>query len=289
MEQTGNTQSAASAKVDAYMPLWIGDYLADTARLTTEQHGAYLLLIMDYWRNGALPDDPVALAQIARMPRAAWLRHGTQLLSYFEKREGRLYHKRIERELESSQTRKKKMVERARKGAQARWKDGEGASNPTAMLEDCPSSSSSTSVQNKNPVARGDKVSFPVPEGVQAETWQAFVDLRCQKRNPLTAYSARLVTRKLAALAHMGHEAQALLETAIERGWSSVFPPDAPDASHASRRTGSTAAAAWWASEQGVIAKGRELELSPRPGEALQEFKARVSARVETLERGGRT
>ena len=40
----------------------IGDYLQDTTRLSTEQQGAYLLLIMDYWTNGPLPDDDAALA-----------------------------------------------------------------------------------------------------------------------------------------------------------------------------------------------------------------------------------
>src|SRR3546814_6296929 len=61
-----------SKKGDKWMPLDIGDYLGDTGRLTTEGHGAYLLVPMDYWRHGAPPDDDETLAAIARLSVPRW-------------------------------------------------------------------------------------------------------------------------------------------------------------------------------------------------------------------------
>ena len=39
-----------------YLPIWIGDYLKETRHLSTEEHGAYLLLLFQYWtRQEAFP------------------------------------------------------------------------------------------------------------------------------------------------------------------------------------------------------------------------------------------
>lgn len=83
-----------------YMPLYVADYLADAAHLTTEEHGAYMLLIMTYWQRGKpLPADPCRLANIARMTNERWTDVQQTLSEFFVIGDGVWAHKRIEAEL----------------------------------------------------------------------------------------------------------------------------------------------------------------------------------------------
>lgn len=129
---------------DVWMPLYIGDYLADTQRLSTEQHGAYLLLIMDYWRNGAPPADDAVLAQITRLDRAAWRRHKPALQGFFTEVGGKLAHKRIEEELSRAVRKSEALAARSTRAAKARWR-GDASSTAQALLEDAFGDSSSMS------------------------------------------------------------------------------------------------------------------------------------------------
>jgi uncharacterized protein YdaU (DUF1376 family) len=68
----------------AWMPWYVGDYLRDTAHLTTLEHGAYLLLIAHYWERGPLPDDDNQLATITRMHVEKWRRIRPKLVRFFD-------------------------------------------------------------------------------------------------------------------------------------------------------------------------------------------------------------
>lgn len=83
-----------------YMPLFVADYLADTRHLSAIQHGAYLLLIMNYWQTGKpLPNDDQKLARIACMSRRDWGRNRDAILEFFTVEENLLIHSRIAQEL----------------------------------------------------------------------------------------------------------------------------------------------------------------------------------------------
>src|SRR6185369_6002890 len=96
-----------SDKTDAWMPLWIGAYLADTQMLSTLQHGAYLLLLMAYWRDrSALPDDD-----------AAWKKLRPALTRFFKVGNGVWWHKRVEAEIAAADKRKAGAIEKAKNAA----------------------------------------------------------------------------------------------------------------------------------------------------------------------------
>jgi uncharacterized protein YdaU (DUF1376 family) len=78
------------------MPLFIGDYLADTRHLETVQHGAYLLLIAHYWANEGLPDNDRELARITGLPLRSWCQMRPKIQAFFH--DG-WHHKRIDAEL----------------------------------------------------------------------------------------------------------------------------------------------------------------------------------------------
>ena len=89
------------AKKDIWMPLNIGDYLADTMSLTAEQHGVYLLLLMDYWKSGPLADDDRQLAATGKVSLKAWRTEiGAVVRRFFTIGEdGHLHQKRADLEI----------------------------------------------------------------------------------------------------------------------------------------------------------------------------------------------
>jgi hypothetical protein len=83
-----------------YMQLYVNDYLADTAHLNAVQHGAYILLLMNYWQQGKpLNNSRERLASVARMTAEEW-EDNREILAEFFWVDGDIWtHARVENDL----------------------------------------------------------------------------------------------------------------------------------------------------------------------------------------------
>ena len=100
-----------------WMPFYVDNYLADTTHLTPLEHGAYLLLMLQYWKDGKLPHDDARLARIAHLPEAQWAEIKPTMHDLFKG--GNWRHKRIDVELKEAAKRIEKRAEAGRIGGLA--------------------------------------------------------------------------------------------------------------------------------------------------------------------------
>lgn len=120
-----------------YMPLWVSDYLADTQDFSTEEHGAYMLLIMTYWQRGEpLPNDPERLARVARLSNERWTSVEPTLKRMFNVTANEWMHKRIDAEL----TRARNKIEKARESGKKSAKSRKANPEPTDVERPLPPS-----------------------------------------------------------------------------------------------------------------------------------------------------
>lgn len=96
-------------------------YLADTPHFTTEQHGAYLLLLINYWQRGkALDNSDERLAHVVKMPLDKWLLVKDSLAEYFEIDGDSWTHGRMQFDLEMVQAKSIQASYAGRKSGEAR-------------------------------------------------------------------------------------------------------------------------------------------------------------------------
>lgn len=102
-----------------YMQLYIADYLADTMHLSTEEHGAYLLLMFNYWQTGrSIPKS--RLSKIARLSNDRWSSVEPSLKEFFNDNGTEWVHDRIERDLEMVRSSQRQKSDAGKASARAR-------------------------------------------------------------------------------------------------------------------------------------------------------------------------
>lgn len=227
-----------------YMKLWIGDYLADTAHLTAEQHGAYLLLLMAMFANAkktgggittVLPKNPSQLSQICCMSLKRWNVVSTTVLKFFDEKDGMLTHKRVQSELDKVF----RTGERQRKNVSARWLKNKDMADTMVIPDRYPHSHShkkDTKLVTKKEDTTLLKTSLQsrareeLMRVLDEEHALAVIDHRRRLRAPLGTRAAKMLADHLREFPDPNQAA----DTMMERGWRSIRKDWEPNG-HASK------------------------------------------------------
>lgn len=102
-----------------YMQFYVADYLADTAHLSAEEHGAYLLLIFNYWQTGK-PIPKKRLQKVARVSNDRWTDVEESLSEFFSDNGEEWVHDRIEADLTAAKEAQAQRAAAGKASAEAR-------------------------------------------------------------------------------------------------------------------------------------------------------------------------
>ena len=134
-----------------WFPLYPDDFHSSrkTKTMDATQVGVYMLLLMDEWRNGPLPDDDIELALVGR-ETCGQVRD--VLTKCFKKSRDGWINVKLEAVRTEQQEKRDKRVSAGQKGGYAKASKDESwqsSSNATAMPQQCPSIQKQKQIQKK--------------------------------------------------------------------------------------------------------------------------------------------
>ena len=150
-----------------YMPLYVGDYLADTTHLDGVESGAYLHLLMAMWRaGGKLPATDDKLAKLTKLTPKQWATVKPAVLEFFTRRGASISHRRLTKEMAKYHDKSVRLSEAGKRGqVQKRKKNnGKGVSLALATIkqpEPEPEDREERLLHSLSPILRTDDAARP--------------------------------------------------------------------------------------------------------------------------------
>jgi uncharacterized protein YdaU (DUF1376 family) len=283
--------SAMTDKVDGWMPLHIGRYMAATGHLSTEEHGMYLLLLMHAWTNGgAIPGDPERVRRICRADPESWARSSATILDFLTPQgDGTYRQKRLDAELAKATEAKEVKAEAGKKGAAARWQTHTGANGKSISTANAPALPSQCPIpipepkQSQEPPSPDSNNNAPP----QAQPMGAVDDSKAHELGAICSinrveggwYNSEYVRQWV----RDGVSGEQLREAiAIARSTGKPDPQVIPVrymlpiVARVVSGGGKPVDNSWRRDEKRAVAKGREVGVNPRIGEDMGAFVRRV-------------
>ncbi|EOO5641017.1 DUF1376 domain-containing protein [Escherichia coli] len=235
-----------------YMQLYIADYLADTMHLSAEEHGAYLLLMFNYWQTGK-PIPKNRLAKIARLTNERWADVEPSLQEFFCDNGEEWVHLRIEEDLASVREKLTKksaagkasvQARRSRKEADVQTKQERNLTGVQTDVEVVFEHDVNTKATNKdtdkdlktdpplNPprgnrgVKKFDPLNIALPNWISVSLWREWVEFRQALRKPIrTEQGANGAIRELEKFRQQGFSPEQVIRHSIANEYQGLFAP----------------------------------------------------------------
>jgi uncharacterized protein YdaU (DUF1376 family) len=205
-----------------YMQFHIAEYLADTSHLSTEEHGAYLLLIFNYWQRGkALDNSNGRLANVVRMSNDRWDSVAPALAEFFCVQNDVWTHNRIERDLEAV-TAKCAQARNARAQRTSNGRSTDVGTDVQRVLRE--ESKSKNNKEQKQKPAKAVTV-FQIPDWIDPECWAGYLEVRTKKRAVASDRALASVVKRLDEFRARGHDPNEVLLTSTRSNWTDVYEP----------------------------------------------------------------
>ena len=235
-----------------YMQPYIADYLADTMHLSAEEHGAYLLLMFNYWQTGK-PIPKNRLAKIARLTNERWADVEPSLQEFFCDNGEEWVHLRIEEDLASVREKLTKksaagkasvQARRSRKEADVQTKQERNLTGVQTDVEVVFEHDVNTKATNKdtdkdlktdpplNPppgnrgVKKFDPLDIALPNWISVSLWREWVEFRQALRKPIrTEQGANGAIRELEKFRQQGFTPEQVIRHSIANEYQGLFAP----------------------------------------------------------------
>lgn len=124
------------------MPMYWDAYLADTTHLTTEEHGAYMLLLAAMWRrNGSVPDDDKDNARILGLTVSKWRKVKARLaatIAGFRVEDGTITQKKLQEIWKNTQEKIETNRTNGAKGGRPKSKENKDIDKAKGSVSDKP-------------------------------------------------------------------------------------------------------------------------------------------------------
>ena len=206
----------SSVKTDIWMPIYWPDWVRDTAQLSLQEQGAYLMLTKEYWnKRSELCDDKTRLYRSCGAQSRSEKESVNFILdTYFLHENGMYISKRIDEELARAAENKVTQQKRTEAARAAK------AKKTKTVTKSVTSSPSPTPTPLKK---KGiDKVKVSIPKEWQND-FNDLLDMIKKIKAPMTEVAKKLLINKLHKLEKDSNDPMLVMQQSILNNWKDVY------------------------------------------------------------------